>query len=104
MSTAIEGYPAFWKIYAVVLLVVCLVSCLGFLVRYTIKAQWWLTEEGRHLASLSGAIFLFMLFYVMALIFPDFPGKDGIRLGIFTFFTSVIVWRWVLFERTYFRK
>ncbi len=99
MSNAIQSYPLAWKIYALALLAVGLVGCWYFVYRYAKTYRWWENETGRHLIAFSSSLGLFFLYYAVLSVFPDLPGKNVIRLVLFTWLVVVVVWRVVWFER-----
>lgn len=99
MSRAIEAYPLGWKIYALVLLALGIVGCWAFVYRYARTYRWWGNEFGRHLVAFSSCLGLFLSYYAVVVVFPNMPGKDAIRLTLFTILVVVILWRLLLFER-----
>lgn len=99
MSKAIDAYPPFWKVYAIILLIVFLSSCWAFVIGYATRYRWWENVVGRHLVSFSGCLGLFGTYYTVLLVWPELPGKSTIRLVLFTGLTAITVWRLFWFMR-----
>lgn len=97
MSRAIDAYPLLWKVYAIVLLALFVSSCWAFVIGYATRYRWWDNQVGRHLISFSGCLGLFGTYYTVLAVWPDMPGRSGIRLALFTVLTGVTVWRFFWF-------
>lgn len=99
MSRTIQSYPLGWQIYALVMLGVGIVGCWAFVYRYVRTYRWWRNEFGRHLVAFSASLGLLLTYVGVLWVYPDLPGRNVIRLVLFSSLIAVIVWRLVLFER-----
>lgn len=91
--------PTWLQVVYLVLLVTGALAGWVFVGRYMQTYRWFSTELGRHLITFSSCLAAFESYYVLALIFPNLPGKTAIRTGLFIVLTVAIVWRLVMFER-----
>jgi hypothetical protein len=85
-----------------VLLVVGWLAGGVFIVWYTKRFGWWRDEFAAHLASFSLVV---EAFYSLFIVRPWVPpvAFAWARLGLFTLLTAVVVWRLVVFVRSFFR-
>lgn len=99
MTSQIAALPLGWRIYLFVLLGISTLGCWAFVVLYHRAYRWWRNEFGRHLVSFSACLGLFLTYFVVLAFWPEMPWRMGLRIGLFTLLTLVIVWRLVLFGR-----
>jgi len=71
----------------------------AFVVRYVTTYRWWSTELGTHLVVFSSVVSLWFTYFLIVVIWPDFPGKTAIRTALFVVLVVAVVWRFVMFER-----
>lgn len=97
----IAALPLPLRVYTLALLVICTVGCWVFVGRYWQKHRWWTNDVGRHLIAFSGCLGLFFVYFGVLAFWPSMPTglRIGLRTGLFTLLTAIIVWRVVLFER-----
>jgi len=99
MNSTISALPLPWAIFAYSVLGLGLFFVLGFLGRYTTSLPWARTEEGRHLVAVSANIGAFFLLYTVLAIWPDFPGRGGLRIVLLVAIVANSGWRWWLLEK-----
>ena len=80
----------------------------AFLYRYMTQVKGWLADETMtHVVAFSGIVFLFYLLYAVRYVQAPSraPGVDLtpfniIRAVAFVALTLVVLWRWMIFERS----
>lgn len=97
----LAALPPWLRLYTLALLVVCTVGCWAFVVLYHRAYRWWTNDFGRHLVAFSACLGLFLTYYLVLAFWPEMPARVGIRTGLFTLLTVVVVWRLVLFGRVH---
>lgn len=99
MNAQLSALPMPWSLVAYSILGLGWLAGGWFLARYTLTRPWYLSEMGRHLVAFSTAVFLFFTLYLMLAIWPNFPGRGGIRFGLLILLVSAVVWRTIIFEK-----
>lgn len=95
MTTLPAGLSAVY----IALLITGVLAGWTFVIRYMVIYKWYSTELGIHLITFSSCLAAFESYYLLILIWPELPGRTGIRTGLFVLLTAAIVWRWWMFER-----
>jgi len=96
----IQTLPLWGQILGYGLLILGTVFVAGFLIRYRHFTPWPnLTEEGRHLIAMSANIGAFFVVYLALIIWPEFPGRSFIRIGLLVGLVANCGWRWRLLEK-----
>lgn len=99
MNKDIATLPLVWQVLAYCLLGLGLLFVVGFILRYTTNLPWKIHEEGKHLVAMSANVGAFFVLYIGLGLFPEFPGRAAVRLGLLVALVANCGWRWVLLEK-----
>ncbi len=99
MSQTIRSLPPVWAAVAYALLGLGVLFTFGFIARYVTNLPWSRTEEGRHLVAMSANVGAFFVLYSVLAVWPDFPGRNAIRMTLFVVLVANCGRRWWLLER-----
>ena len=69
---------------------------LVFMVTYHLTSKWWMSSIGRHMMSFMSGMTLILLLSVVALIFPDMPFRQELRIFSWILIPGLFVWRAVV--------
>jgi len=85
-------------LYFVILLVLGALASFGLVFTY-IKTQkgWWKSPFGKMLIILAACDGIFYVWYLIVAAFPNIPGRQLIRLFLFTALTAALVYRYFAF-------
>jgi hypothetical protein len=99
VTTQLSSLPFWWRVEAIVLLVIGAGSCWSFVTLYWVTFKWWRNDFGRHLIAMSSCLGAFFTYYLILVAWPDLPGRGLIRLILFHLLVVTVVWRLVVFGR-----
>jgi hypothetical protein len=94
-------FSGFWLVLYYVLLYTTMAAALLFVIGYGFLMAWWKREEGRHLFFYSLAVADAFILICLRPIFGDFAGRAVLTMFCLVSLCAVVVWRLVLFARSY---
>lgn len=76
-------------------------ACWYFVIGYHLLSGggWRRSAAGRHLMQLSGGLGVLMTLIVAARVWPGYPGRPWVTLGVFAYVVVQMIWRCVLLHR-----
>lgn len=76
-------------------------ACWYFAIAYWAftRGGWRHTPAGRHVMGLSAALGALLTLIAVARLWPDFPGRAWVTLGLFAVLVAQLVWQCVLLHR-----
>jgi len=88
------------RVLSLVFLGLIWVSCVAFIVHYTLAGfKWWKNPIGWMLITMSASVGAFALWYFVILLGFPIPGRVVIRTTLFILLTASVVGRYVMFVR-----
>lgn len=99
MNGSISALPPAWASVAYGLLALGVFFTTGFVVDYRVHTRH-VDAIGRHMIAMTTNLDAFFVLYLGLAIWPEFPGRDGIRFFLFVMIVANCGWRWYLYRKT----
>jgi hypothetical protein len=82
-----------------ILLPVAACAAWWFVFRYTTTWPWWRNAIGRSMAAMAVSLGSLLTYFGVVGVWPNFPGHQWVRFGLFVALTVVLVEQVYMFER-----
>lgn len=98
MTAQINAMPPWLAAIAYGLLMLGVLFVAGFIVDYVTHTAR-IDVIGRHMIAMSANVGAFFALYLAMAVWPDLPGRNAIRFGLFIAIVANCGWRWYLYRK-----
>lgn len=96
-----DSYVPWVAVILYTLLAIGIASGWAFAIGYTLVFKWWTEESTTHIWVFSFDVTLFCTYYMLIAVWPEVPGRDAIRALLFVVLIGSMVWRFLIFIRSW---
>lgn len=98
MNAFINSLPAWMSAIAYAILALGVFFGVGFIVDYVTHTMH-IDEIGRHMVAMTANVVAFFVLYLLLAVWPDLPGRGGVRFALLIAIVINMGWRWRLYRK-----